>query len=95
MRLLKKQTQTEVGQAIGVKKAMVSAVESGRATFHQEKLVKLAQYWGVSTGVLTSDYDYSNEDLEMLLNLENLIRRNPQSKHRQSIRSLLNNSQRE
>ncbi len=60
LRIAKHLKQSEVAKAIGVNKGTISAYEANRSYPKYEKIVKIAEFFGVSYDYLMCEQEFSN-----------------------------------
>jgi transcriptional regulator with XRE-family HTH domain len=83
-------TQADVEYALGYKSnGSISNVEKGLMYMSMDKIYKAADYFKVPPIVLMTPRDMTDKEIEMFMELERILRDNPNSPHVDSIFALM------
>lgn len=94
LRDLRKVTQMDVAYAIGYNSTgMLSKIEAGLSGMSYEQICKAAEFFGIHPAVLMTPQDYTDDELQMIVNLMKLLK-DQSNPHYQSIKSLLDQATR-
>lgn len=90
LRRLKKWSQMDLAFRLGYSSSgTLSLIERGEREMDREKMLQVAEIFGVHPAVMLSPHEMDDEDLQMVIDLMSVIKKKYKSPHYRSIQRLL------